>query len=646
MAKCPHCNAEHPDGLLVCPNTQALISQVQRNTDPMIGQKLEEKYLIQDKLGEGGMGAVYVGEHLMMKRRVAIKTLLPQFVKNQNAVQRFQREAQAASNIGHPNIITIHDLGQTPEQMLYIVMELLEGQDLGQLIRALKKQGGRLVDAHRSVEIMRQVAEGLAAAHEKGVVHRDLKPDNIFLTQKRDGSDRVKLLDFGISKIRTPTGDQAKLTQDGSLLGTPFYMSPEQAEGKPNIDHRADIYAFGVILYQLLVGRVPFEDENMLRVIVMHAREEPVPPRQANPNIPIEAEAFIMRMLAKDPAIRTQTMNDVIAQFDAVAAAYGMTFAGINTTGPLPIASSSDASSSWPKTSISGPLPVIPREDGSGSWDGMGTGPRSVNSRVGDTTGPNQQVGSWGGMDSGNLSGPAVTATPMAWSEGQQAPTSGGSGLKIGLAVGGVLALLLILGAVGLAIGLSGDGDDRRPRVVTPTPQPYTNPTPVVPTNQPNYNPYNPQPVNPVVPTNPYGNVPTHNPQPMVPQPVVPTTPIMPNVGTVTPPVVTPQNNPVTLGFVSRPSKVHVFRGDHELGVTPFNMQLDRNATEITLTCRLEGYQEREVTVIPSQDQTINIELRRIRRRPPASKTRPPRDRPNNNRPRNNNPLFKNVPNF
>jgi len=237
----------------------------------------------------------------------------------------------------------------------------------------------------------------------------------------------------------------------------------------------------------------------------------------------------------------------------------------------------------------------------------------------------------------------------MAWSEGQRAPTSGGSGLKIGLVVGGVLLLLLLLGGVGLVVGLSGDDDDDRPnRVVTPTPQPYNN-NPVVPTHQPNYNPYNPQPVNPIPPTNPYGTVPTPNPNPVIPQPVmpaVPPTPMNPNVGTVPPPVVTPQQVPVTLGFVSRPSKVHVFRGDHELGVTPFNMQLDRNTEEITLTCRREGYQEREVTVTPTQDQTINIELRRIRRRPPASKTRPPRNRPNNNRPRNNNPLFKNVPNF
>lgn len=672
MAHCPHCNEYHPDDLMVCPNTDRLITQAAPPADPLIGSELEGKYFIERKLGEGGMGAVYLGEHKMMKRKVAIKTLLPRFSTNANAVQRFQREAQAASNIGHPNIVTIHDLGQTPDGTLYIVMEMLEGQDLGQELRALRKGGGGILDPRRALSIMRQVAEGLAAAHEKGVVHRDLKPDNIFLTKDRDGGDRVRLLDFGISKIRTPGGEEARLTTDGSLLGTPYYMSPEQAQGKSDIDHRADIYAFGVILYELLVGRVPFEDENMLRVIVMHAREDPTPPRHVNPSIPAEVESLILRAMAKEPSVRVQTMNDMLGAIESVgASAYGMTFAGVNTTGPLPVASSS-GSGSLPKTNISGPLPVVRSETPApASWGASGSGPQPVNSRVGETTGSNQRVGgagswsgtgsdgswsgatggsgSWPGTGSGNVSQPGMTQTPMGWSQGEQ-PKKGGLGLKIGLVVVAVMVVFGLIGVGGVFIYLNSggddDGDDSPPVVADPTPQVPQPQNPTVPANQPPYG------TNPAYPTNP-GNpgYPTPNPYGANTPPVGPAT--NPNPGQIpTTPPAPAKTQRVTLAFVSTPSKVEVFRDESRLGTTPFNIQVDRLDQEMTLIAKRSGYQDQEVAVTPNEDQTINIELERVERPrrgnrgSRGAKSSPRRgERPrNNNRP--SNPLLKQMPDF
>jgi serine/threonine-protein kinase len=544
--------------------------------DPLVGTTLEGKYAIEKKLGEGGMGAVYIGEHLMMKRRVAIKTLLPQFTKNENAVQRFQREAQAASAIGHPNIVTIHDLGQTPDGMLYIVMELLDGRDLGQEVRALKASGWSKMDVERALLIMRQAGEGLAAAHEKGVVHRDLKPDNIFLTKARDDADRVKLLDFGISKIRTPSPDQARLTTDGSLLGTPYYMSPEQAQGKSDIDHRADIYAFGVIFYELLAGRVPFQDDNMLRVIAMHALEQPPPPRQWNPEITPDMEAFILRAMAKDPASRFQTMNDVLMTLRAITGggqdSTSAGFAAVSTgNGMTPAGYGSDPSGA--------------------SWNGGRTPPPTFGAGGG---------GSWSGQGTGPMPG-TLTATPMAWSEGPP-KSQGGAGLKIAVAVVGVLLFLGVVGGLAVAFMWGEDTPDP-PRVAQPDPlttpvaQPsyptpsyptpsYPTPTPSYPTPTPSY----PTPT----PSYPAPSYPTPTIQPLpLPLPAVP--------------------SKVSVRITSTPSRAKVYEGESLLGQTPLALSLDQGAVARSYVIKSSGYNDHPLSVVPDQDRVLDASLERSR---------------------------------
>ncbi len=582
--------------------------------DPLVGTTLEGKYEIEKKLGEGGMGAVYIGEHLMMKRRVAIKTLLPQFTKNDNAVQRFQREAQAASAIGHPNIVTIHDLGQTPDGMLYIVMELLDGRDLGQEIRALKSEGWTRVDPERSIEILLQAGEGLSAAHGKGVVHRDLKPDNIFLTATRDDAIRVKLLDFGISKIRSPSADQAQLTTDGSLLGTPYYMSPEQAKGLSDIDHRADIYAFGVITYELMTGRVPFEEENMLRVIAMHALEEPPPPRQINPEISPDMEAFILRAMAKDPSLRFQTMNDVLMSLRAVRGdAAGATAGGFsaasagNVSGPYAGGAADPSGASW--GSATTPAPAT----GGNTRGGMATG------------------GSWGGQGTGPVTG-NVTATPMAWTEGPPA-NKGGAGLKI---VGAIIGLLIVVGVgVGIAIALSGDDE-----VDAPPPVAQNIPVPLTPAVQPTY--ATPTPSYPT-PTPAY---PTPTPAYPTPTPVYPTpTPVYPT------PVVNPLPAPtpalpskVAVQITSTPSRAKVYDGTTLLGQTPLALSLDRNSTERRYVIKSRGYRDHPVAFVPDQDRVLGASLARARRSGRGSSKR--RGSGSGSSGRRGNGLLKQMPTF
>jgi serine/threonine-protein kinase len=570
--------------MVVCPVTSRVIGRVDRPPDPLIGTVLERKYRIEDKLGEGGMGAVYTGEHLMMKRRVAIKTLLSQFTANPNAVQRFQREAQAASAMGHPNIITIHDLGQTPDGMLYIVMEYLDGRDLGKETRELKLRGVQVMEPQRAFAIMSQVAEGLAAAHEKGVVHRDLKPDNIFLVPNRDGTDRVKLLDFGISKIRTPSPDQSRLTTDGSLLGTPYYMSPEQAQGKSDIDHRADIYAYGVILYELLTGQVPFEDENMLRVIAMHALEEPRPPRMLNPNIPPAVEGLILKAMAKQPVNRFQTMNDVLAGLRQIVAG-GINFAAmnVNRSGPLPVGG-------FDATGMSTPAPI---PGSNPSWGA--TTPAPINS-LGSRVGSNVQAWSGAGSGSGSMPG-TITATPMAWSEGGP-PKAGGGGLKIAMILGGV-GLVAVIATVIVVVAMSG-GDDE---VAVNPPQPITQPT--YPTN----------PVVPTYPTNPV--VPTYPTNPVVP--TYPTNPVMPTYPIPTQAVSTPTK--VAIRIESTPETADVYEGSQRIGTTPYLLTADMGGAPRSFVLKREGYRDRPLSITPDQNRVVTAELERARRTSGTTKT-------------------------
>ncbi|MCB9602540.1 MAG: serine/threonine protein kinase [Sandaracinus sp.] len=264
--------------------------------DPKIGMVLQDRYRIVRKLGEGGMGAVYEGEHVLIKRRVAIKCLHGQFATNPEIVARFHREALAATSIGHQNIIEVTDMGRFPDGSVFMVLEFLEGRDWS---KDIDEQGPQPLA--KVVKITTQICDALTAAHAKGIIHRDLKPENVFLIARGGDPDFVKVLDFGISKFKDSGGPGKGMTQTGTTLGTPYYMAPEQAQGKKDVDHRADIYSLGVMTFQALTGQYPFDDESYPMLVLKICTEPPPPLRLYRPDLPKELEDVVMRMLAKDP---------------------------------------------------------------------------------------------------------------------------------------------------------------------------------------------------------------------------------------------------------------------------------------------------------------------------------------------------------
>jgi eukaryotic-like serine/threonine-protein kinase len=265
---------------------------------------LANRYEIDAVLGQGGMAKVFKGTDRVLGRTVAVKVLSPQFAGDHQFVSRFRREAQAAAALNHPNIVSVFDTGDQGD-VHFIVMEYVEGRTLRDAIR----QEGPILP-ERAVEITEEVARALAAAHEAGLVHRDVKPGNIMLTS--DGSD-AKVMDFGIA--RTTTGDT--LTQTAAVLGTASYLSPEQAQGQP-VDARTDIYSLGCVLYEMLTGRPPFTGDSPVSIAYKHVRENPVPPSRLNDDVTQSLEAVVMKMLAKNPTNRYQTAAELLEDLERV----------------------------------------------------------------------------------------------------------------------------------------------------------------------------------------------------------------------------------------------------------------------------------------------------------------------------------------
>src|SRR5689334_17171115 len=281
----------------------------------LIGVTLSGRYLVTRKVGQGGMGAVYEATHTLIGKRVAVKVLLEKYARREAIVQRLEQEARLASSCQNEHIIDITDFGTTEDGRTFVVMEYLEGESLAECLARETK-----LSEQRILRIISQAASALAAAHAKGIVHRDIKPENLFLLRRKD-QDFIKVVDFGISKSLRASDEAEeppRLTQTGMVLGTPLYMSPEQARGDDELDARVDIYALGVIMYEAATGRVPFIGNNYLSVISQVLNEEPRPLRVLRPDLSEEFEAIVLRAMDKDRSARYASANALLSDVTAL----------------------------------------------------------------------------------------------------------------------------------------------------------------------------------------------------------------------------------------------------------------------------------------------------------------------------------------
>ena len=313
MKVCPVCGKEYSDTTTLCSIDAAVL---QRTDDPLLGRTLAEKYLIEKLIKHGGMGSVYLGKHVLMDKTVAIKVLKPSLALDNDVVARFSREAKAASRISHPHAVSVTDFGEDENGIVFLVMEYLDGRTLKEVI----KSGGPM-PLERVVEIVRQVAGALDAAHEQGVVHRDLKSDNIMLTQT-NGGEWAKVLDFGIAKIQQQQGYRdVDLTAPNLVIGTPQYMSPEQCSMSGPLDARCDVYSLGIIVYEMLAGRVPFTGESPTVIMMKQVQDAPPSILEARSDLPVEVGNILRRALAKQPQDRFQSAGDLSKALTSAASA-------------------------------------------------------------------------------------------------------------------------------------------------------------------------------------------------------------------------------------------------------------------------------------------------------------------------------------
>lgn len=345
---CPTCGTEYPLSERFCPRDGTALRSAS-STGDLLGAVVADRYHVIKKLGEGGMGAVYLAEHVKMGRKSALKVMHPGMNADPDAIARFNREASNASRLSHPNICGIYDFGETSEGLIYLAMEFIEGKALTDLIEA----GGSLPPA-RAASIVHQVADALQVAHDAGIVHRDLKPDNIMVAKNRDGSDLVKVVDFGIAKASS--SDAQKVTKTGLVVGTPEYMSPEQLAGD-KLDGRSDIYSLGLVAFNCLTGKLPFPSESAQEAMIMRLTDRPRTLAEMRPDVawPENLQVVMDTALARDAAARYQSAAQFGREFAAVVAEMPSTQA---TEGATMVIGAADVAAAAGKTTPMAAAPM------------------------------------------------------------------------------------------------------------------------------------------------------------------------------------------------------------------------------------------------------------------------------------------------
>jgi serine/threonine-protein kinase len=438
MPRCPHCDQDHADGMHFCPVTGRPFVNV---AERMIGRTVGGKYRLERAIGQGGMGTIFAARHTVIGTRVAVKVLHEHYAEKREPVQRLYREAQATGAVGHPSIIKVFDVGETADGIPFLVMELLEGESLGEHVERLGPRPLGFV-----LEVGIQMLSALHAAHRAGIIHRDLKSDNIFLLRDPEGGIKIKILDFGISKFTTPESENLRLTQTGSVLGTPYYMAPEQARGFKDLDRRIDLYAAGVILYELLLGTIPHGASNYNALLIEIITQDVQPFRELRPDVTERLEAAVLRALARNRDLRWPDAMSLMAELQTIR-------------------------ESIPSSVLRGDPPAIDRV-GAGRWTRDSETMDFDSSPLEDLDGENRPA-----SEAGASSGPGGAG----WLH-RRALLLGAGGSA--LAAGAVLAFLLAFGGDGAAPpqpegeGPTAAREDAGPPLADPGPKPAPEPTP------------------------------------------------------------------------------------------------------------------------------------------------------------------------
>jgi eukaryotic-like serine/threonine-protein kinase len=549
--------------------------------DLIVGQTIGN-YLVTQKLGEGGMGSVYLAEHPGIGKKVALKVLHSEFSSNEDVTTRFFNEAKAVNNIGHPNIVDIVDYGiiqsaTRREQLVYFIMEYLAGGSLSLLIR-----NEAPLPPERALAIGLQVADALSASHKCGVVHRDLKPDNIMLIQRGRERDFVKLLDFGIAKLTT-NAEGSRRTRTGIVMGTPAYMSPEQCDGRGNIDHRTDIYALGIVLYEMLVGRVPFLGEGYGEILVQHLTQPPIAPsqfRMVNPHI----EAVVMKALEKRAELRFPNMDEMMrAMADPVG--YVESHGGIQGFAQRQLMPSNAPVTT--SVRLSTPSTPIPQH-------GMHPTPPPTQHYPYPHTPTPPPPGSWG------------TPTTLAGATGTTNPAAAAPRKKTGL----ILAALGVVVATVVAVVIVAQKDRAGTAEEAP---PVSAESGVQPPQPPPPQPPPPQPPRVKVDT----------------PPVTPGSAAVPTPGSAEVPAA-PKIARITL--VTKPAGATiVVNGIPIKQVTPEPFELPISETPVTVVLRHSGYKDITLPpLVPNEDVNKEAVFQKVRTTspPPPRPPRPPQPPP------------------